>query len=73
MAEGLEFNEDCNFWCSLIKQITIYGYLEKDVDNYGILKLSQRGLNYIEDPYPITLTKDHDYEQQGARYKGGRR
>lgn len=68
-GKGLEFNEDCNFWCSLIKQITIYGYLEKDVDNYGILRLSQRGLTYIEDPYPITLTKDHDYEQQGADIK----
>ncbi len=68
-GRGREFNEDCNFWCSLIKQITIYGYLEKDVDNYGILKLSQRGLNYIEDPYPITLTKDHDYEQQGIDTK----
>ncbi|GAB3810068.1 DNA helicase RecQ [Spirosoma humi] len=68
-GKGLEFNDDCNFWCSLIKQITIYGYLEKDVDNYGILKLSQRGLTYIEDPYPITLTRDHDYEQQSADVK----
>ncbi len=60
-GKGREFNETAEFWCSLIKQITIYGYLEKDVDNYGILKLSQRGMNYIEDPYPITLSKDHDY------------
>ncbi|MBD2756256.1 DNA helicase RecQ [Spirosoma validum] len=62
-GKGREFNEDCNYWCSLIKQITLYGYLEKDVDNYGILKLTQRGMNYIEDPYPISLSKDHDYEQ----------
>ncbi|GAB3706353.1 DNA helicase RecQ [Spirosoma flavus] len=68
-GKGREFNDDCNFWCSLIKQITIYGYLEKDVDNHGILKLTQRGLNYIEDPYPITLSKDHDYEQQTADTK----
>jgi ATP-dependent DNA helicase RecQ len=60
-GKGREFNETAEFWCSLIKQITIYGYLEKDVDNYGILKLTQRGMNYIEDPYPITLAKDHDY------------
>lgn len=68
-GKGLEFNDDCNFWCSLIKQITIYGYLEKDVDNYGILKVSQRGLNYIEDPYPISLTRDHNYEQQSVETK----
>lgn len=60
-GKGREFNETAEFWCSLIKQITIYGYLDKDVDNYGILKLTQRGMNYIEDPYPITLSKDHDY------------
>ena len=60
-GKGREFSETAEYWCSLIKQITIYGYLEKDVDNYGILKLSQRGMNYIEDPYPITLAKDHDY------------
>lgn len=68
-GKGREFNEDCNYWCSLIKQVTIYGYLEKDIDNYGILKLTQRGMNYIEDPYPITLSKDHDYEQQAPETK----
>ena len=26
-------------------------------------------MNYIEDPYPITLAKDHDYEQQGVDIK----
>ena len=62
-GKGREFNETAEFWCSLIKQITIYGYLEKDVDNYGILKLTQRGMNYIEDPYPVALAKDHDYAQ----------
>jgi ATP-dependent DNA helicase RecQ len=62
-GKGREYNETAEFWCSLIKQIAIYGYLEKDVDNYGILKLTQRGLNYIEDPYPLTLAKDHNYDQ----------
>ncbi|QHV98104.1 DNA helicase RecQ [Spirosoma endbachense] len=62
-GKGREFNESPEYWCSLLKQITIYGYIEKDVDNYGILKLTQKGLNFIEDPYPISLSKDHDYEQ----------
>ena len=68
-GKGREFNEECDYWCSLIKQITIYGYLEKDVDNYGILKLTQRGLNYIEDPYPMTLAKDHNYDLQSVDAK----
>ena len=68
-GKGRPFSEDVNYWCSLLKQITIYGYLEKDVDNYGILKLTQRGLDYLEDPYPITLSKDHQYDQQIADQK----
>ncbi len=63
-GQGKAFSEDCNIWCSLIKQITIYGYLEKDVENYGVLRLTQKGLNYIEDPYPVMLSQDHDYGQQ---------
>jgi ATP-dependent DNA helicase RecQ len=43
--------------------------LDKDVDNYGILKLTQRGMNYIEDPYPITLAKDHDYSHVATESK----
>jgi len=61
-GKGLEFDESRDYWCSLIRQITIYGYLEKDIDNYGVLRVSQKGLNYIEDPYTVTLSKDHNYE-----------
>ena len=61
-GRGREFNESRDFWCSLIRQVTILGYLEKDIDNYGVLKLTRKGLNYIEDPYPITLSKDHNYD-----------
>lgn len=65
-GKGKAFNEDTEFWCSLLRQVTILGYIEKDADNYGVLKLTQKGLNYIEDPYPVTLSKDHNYDQQIA-------
>ena len=68
-GKGRSFSEDCHIWCSLIKQLTILGYLEKDVDNYGVLRLTQKGMNYIEDPYPVMLSEDHDYEQQSADAK----
>jgi ATP-dependent DNA helicase RecQ len=51
-----------DYWVSLIRQLTIYGYLDKDIDNYGILKVSEKGKAYLKDSYPITLSKDHDYE-----------
>jgi ATP-dependent DNA helicase RecQ len=51
-----------DYWVSLLRQLTIYGYLDKDIDNYGILKVSEKGKAYLKDSYPITLSKDHDYE-----------
>ncbi len=60
-GQGRAYSEDCGYWSSLIKQLTIFGFLDKDVENYGVLRISQKGLNFIEDPYPITIFKDHDY------------
>ncbi|MHA8050631.1 RecQ family ATP-dependent DNA helicase [Aquirufa sp. ROCK-SH2] len=52
-------------WISFIKQVCIYGLLDKDVENYGVLLLSSKGEEYLKDSYPLTFSKDHDYEQEG--------
>ena len=65
-GKGKEFCETPDGWSSIIRQLTILGYIEKDVDNYGILRLSPKGQKYINDPYPVTLSKDHNYDQQVA-------
>jgi ATP-dependent DNA helicase RecQ len=48
----------------MVRQIAVLGFLEKDVENYGVLKVSEKGKEYIKDPYPLTLSKDHDYENE---------
>ncbi|MFQ3575269.1 MAG: DNA helicase RecQ [Cytophagales bacterium] len=58
-GEGDEKNED--FWNSVFRQILIMEFLEKDVDNFGVLKITEKGKEFIKKPYPITLTKDHDF------------
>lgn len=65
-GKGKEFCETADGWCSIIRQLTILGYIEKDVDNYGVLRLSAKGHKYLEDPYQVTLSKDHNYDQQVA-------
>lgn len=51
-----------DYWVSLIRQLTVYGYFDKDIDNYGVVKVSIKGLAYLKDSFPITLSKNHDYE-----------
>lgn len=58
-GQGAE--QEAAYWNSLYRQILVFDYLDKDVDNYGVLHVTEKGLNYVENPYPITFSKDHDY------------
>lgn len=51
-------------WISFIKQVLIYDLLTKDIENYGVLQLSEKGEAFLKDSYPLTFSRDHDYEQE---------
>src|SRR5690349_17430138 len=58
---GKGSSEDSDFWKSIIRQALIYQYLEKDIDNIGALKISQRGEAFLKKPHAIELARDHDF------------
>lgn len=51
-------------WISFIKQVLIYDLLSKDIENYGVLHLTEKGESYLKDSHPLTFSRDHDYEQE---------
>ena len=53
------------FWNSVVRQTLLNEFLEKDIEQIGVLKLSQKGKDFLEKPYPLTLTIDHDYSNLG--------
>ncbi len=57
---GDEHNE--KYWIAVIRQALVNKLLSKDIENYGILKITKEGKNFIKKPYTIMLVKDHDYE-----------
>jgi ATP-dependent DNA helicase RecQ len=58
---GKGASEDADFWKSVIRQALIYQYLEKDIENIGVLKITQKGESFLKKPYPIELARDHDF------------
>jgi ATP-dependent DNA helicase RecQ len=54
--------EDDKFWNSVLRQALIQQLLIKDIENYGLLKITKKGEAYLKKPYSIMLAKDHDYE-----------
>ncbi|MBS4062181.1 MAG: DNA helicase RecQ [Bacteroidetes bacterium] len=59
---GAGEDEDEKFWNAVIRQALVNRLLVKDIENYGILKISKEGKDFIKKPYTIMLAKDHDYD-----------
>jgi ATP-dependent DNA helicase RecQ len=58
---GVDHDKDDKFWQAIFRQAIVNGFLLKDIENYGLLKLTEKGKSFIKNPYSIKLTRDHDY------------
>jgi len=59
---GAGEDEDERYWNAVIRQALIQKLISKDIENYGILKVTREGKDFVKKPYTIMLAKDHDYE-----------
>ncbi len=59
-GEGAE--KDPRFWMAAIRQALLAGFLLKDIDNYGLLKVSEAGRAFLEKPKSFKITQDHNYD-----------
>ncbi len=55
-------DKDEQFWHSIIRQSILNNFLFKDVELYGIIKLTKKGRDFIKKPYPIEIPMNHDYD-----------
>ena len=58
---GLGEDEDPVIWNPVIRQALIAGYLKKDVENYGLLKLTTSGKAFINNPKPFMIVLDNEF------------
>lgn len=68
-------DEDPKVWNPVIRQALIAGYLKKDVENYGLLKLTALGKKFIKSPESFMVVEDvefnDDYDDEAAGGMGG--
>ena len=60
-GSGENFEE--RYWMALIRQALVDGLLTKDIETYGILKVSAKGLAYIKKPSSFMMSEDHEYNE----------
>jgi ATP-dependent DNA helicase RecQ len=60
-GKGLEDDKDEKYWNAIIRQAIVNGFIQKEIETYGVLKLSEQGRKFLEEPYPVMFTKDQDF------------
>jgi ATP-dependent DNA helicase RecQ len=58
---GIGEDKDEKFWNMVIRQALIAKFLTKDIENYGLLKLTEKGMGFLENPTSFMLAEDHNY------------
>ncbi len=60
---GSGSNHDAAFWMALLRQLLVAGYIKKDIESYGVVKLTKRGKEYLKSPTSFMMTEDHSYKE----------
>ena len=55
--------KDSQFWMALIRQVLVTGYLKKDIEAYGLIRITPKGEKFIKSSKSFMMTEDHDYKQ----------
>ncbi|MDY3068094.1 MAG: DNA helicase RecQ [Parabacteroides sp.] len=57
-------DEDDKTWNAVIRQALIAGYLAKDIENYGLLKITPKGKEFMKKPVSFKITEDNEFEEE---------
>ena len=61
---GTGAGDDEKTWNAVIRQALIAGYIEKDVENYGLIKVTAAGKKYLKNPKSFKIVEDRDFEEE---------
>jgi ATP-dependent DNA helicase RecQ len=60
-GEGVEHDKDDKFWQAVMRQAIVNGFFAKDIEQYGTVKVTEKGHEFLKKPYSVKFTRDHDY------------
>ncbi|MEZ5015539.1 MAG: DNA helicase RecQ [Flavipsychrobacter sp.] len=65
-GSGLIMEMEDNFWHSLIRQMMLEGLLRKDIEEYGLLKITDRGRKFLKKPFSIMVVLNHEFKEDDS-------
>jgi ATP-dependent DNA helicase RecQ len=61
---GVGKHKEDRHWMALIRQVLVAGLLKKEIEQYGVLKLTKEGKQFIKEPHSFLMTEDHVYSEE---------
>lgn len=62
---GIDKEKDEKFWLAVIRQACVGQFLKKDIEQYGLISLTDKGKEFLAKPYSVMLTEDRRFEDTG--------
>ena len=59
---GIGKDKDEHYWMALLRQVLVAGYIRKEIEQYGVVKLTASGKDFIENPSSFMMTENHVYK-----------
>ncbi len=61
---GIGKEKTTNYWMALIRQMLVVDLIRKEIEQYGVIKLTPKGREFIENPASFMMTEDHTYTSE---------
>ncbi|KJD35899.1 ATP-dependent DNA helicase RecQ [Tamlana sedimentorum] len=60
---GAGKSQEKKYWMALLRQVLVSGHLRKDIETYGVIKLTDSGKDFMSNPVSFMMTEDHEFTQ----------
>jgi ATP-dependent DNA helicase RecQ len=60
-------SQDRFYWMALTRQSLVAGFLAKEIETYGVIRLTDKGRDFLMKPVSFKMTEDHKYEELDSR------
>ncbi len=58
---GINKDKGARFWLAVIRQAIVFRFLYKDVEKYGLISVTEKGMEFFKNPYSVMLTEDREF------------
>jgi ATP-dependent DNA helicase RecQ len=58
---GAGKDKDARYWNTIFRQLTVSGFFLKEIESYGVLKVTEKGNDFVLNPFDVRFIKDHDF------------